>query len=51
MDIHEITEWGRLDIEDAGQPSAEDRSLAAQLRGEADEIGSTEGGKLLLDWS
>jgi 5-methylcytosine-specific restriction enzyme subunit McrC len=50
VDIHEITEWGRLDIPDVGPPSAEDLMLARQLRGEADEIGG-EGGKLLLDWS
>jgi 5-methylcytosine-specific restriction enzyme subunit McrC len=51
VDIHEITEWGRLDIDDAGPPSAEDQNLAAQLRGQGDEIGGTEGSKLLLDWS
>ena len=51
MDIHEITEWGRLDIDDAGRPSAEDLTLARQLRGQADELGTTEGSKLLLDWS
>lgn len=51
MDIHEITEWGRLDIDRAGLPSADDLTLARQLRGKADEIGNTEGAKLLLDWS
>jgi 5-methylcytosine-specific restriction enzyme subunit McrC len=51
VDIHEIPEWGRLDIESPGPPSADDLALAAQLRGQADEIGNTEGSKLLLDWS
>jgi 5-methylcytosine-specific restriction enzyme subunit McrC len=51
MDIHEITEWGRLDIDGAGPPSADDLTLARQLQGRADQIGSTEGGKLILDWS
>jgi 5-methylcytosine-specific restriction enzyme subunit McrC len=51
VDIHEITEWGRLDIDDAGPPSADDLTLARQLRGQADELGGTEGSKLLLDWS
>jgi 5-methylcytosine-specific restriction enzyme subunit McrC len=51
VDIHEITEWGRLDIDGAGPPSADDLALARQLRGRADEFGITEGGKLLLDWS
>lgn len=51
MDIHEITEWGRLDIDGAGPPSADDLALARQLQGRADQFGSTEGGKLLLDWS
>ena len=50
MDIHEISEWGRLDIADAGPPSAEDLVLARQLRGEGDEL-AAEGSKLLLDWS
>ena len=30
---------------------ADDLTLARQLRGQADELGNTEGGKLLLDWS
>ena len=51
MDIHEITEWGRLDIDGAGPPSADDLTLAQQLRGQADELGNTGGSKLLLDWS
>ena len=51
MDIHEITEWGRLDIDGAGPPSADDLTLARQLRGKADETGNAEGAKLLLDWS
>jgi 5-methylcytosine-specific restriction endonuclease McrBC regulatory subunit McrC len=51
MNIHAITEWGRLDIDDAGPPSVHDLILARQLRGQADELGSTEGAKLLLDWS
>ena len=51
MDIHEITEWGRLDIDGAGPPSADDLTLARQLRGQADELGNTGGCKLLLDWS
>ena len=51
MNIHTITEWGRLDIDDAGPPSEHDLILARQLRGQADELGSTEGSKLLLDWS
>ena len=51
MDIHEITEWGRLDIDSAGPPSADDLTLARQLRGQADELGNTGGCKLLLDWS
>ena len=51
MDIHEITEWGRLDIDGVGPPSADDLTLARQLRGQADELGTTEGSKLLLDWS
>lgn len=51
MDVHEIPEWGRLDISGVGPPSPDDLTLAAQLRGQADEIGSTEGSKLLLDWS
>ncbi len=51
MDIHEITEWGRHDIDGAGPPSADDLTLARQLRGQADELGNTEGSKLLLDWS
>jgi 5-methylcytosine-specific restriction enzyme subunit McrC len=51
VDIHEITEWGRLEIDDAGPPSADDLILARQLRGEADETGNAEGAKLLLDWS
>jgi len=51
VDIHEITEWGRLDIDDAGPPSADDLTLARQLRGQADELGNTGGSKLLLDWS
>ena len=50
MNIHEITEWGRLDIPDVSPPSTEDLMLARQLRREADEIGA-EGSKLLLDWS
>jgi 5-methylcytosine-specific restriction enzyme subunit McrC len=49
--IHEITEWGRLDIDGAGPPSADDLTLARQLRGQADEFGSAVGSKLLLDWS
>jgi 5-methylcytosine-specific restriction enzyme subunit McrC len=51
VDLHEIPEWGRLDIEGAGPPSADDLALAVQLRGQGDEVGSTEGSKLLLDWS
>ncbi|MBO0729011.1 MAG: hypothetical protein J2P57_07105 [Acidimicrobiaceae bacterium] len=51
MNIHKIPEWGRLDLDDAGPPSADDLALARQLRGQADELGSTEGSKLLLDWS
>ena len=51
MDIHEIPEWGRLDIDGAGAPSADDLTLARQLRGQADELGNTQGSKLLLDWS
>ena len=51
MDIHEIAEWGRLDIEGARPPSGDDLTLARQLRGKADEIGNAEGAKLLLDWS
>jgi 5-methylcytosine-specific restriction enzyme subunit McrC len=51
VDIHEITEWGRLDIDGVGPPSADDLTLARQLRGQADELGTTEGSKLLLDWS
>ena len=51
MNIHEITEWGRLDIDNAGPPSEHDLSLARQLRGQADELAGTEGAKLLLDWS
>jgi 5-methylcytosine-specific restriction enzyme subunit McrC len=50
VEIHEIAEWGRLDIPDVGPPSAEDLILARQLRGEGDEI-AAEGSKLLLDWS
>jgi hypothetical protein len=49
VDIHEITEWGRLEIPDVGPPSPEDLMLARQLRGEGDEI-AAEGSKLLLDW-
>jgi len=51
VNIHKIPEWGRLDLNDAGPPSADDLALARQLRGQADEFGSAEGGKLLLDWS
>ena len=51
MDIHEITEWGRLDIDGAGPPSTDDLTLARQLRGQADDLGNTESSKLLLDWS
>ena len=51
MNIHKINEWGRLDLDDAGPPSPDDLALARQLRGQADELGSTEGSKLLLDWS
>jgi 5-methylcytosine-specific restriction enzyme subunit McrC len=51
VDIHEITEWGRLDIDGAGPPSADDLALARQLQGRADQFGRAEGGKLLLDWS
>lgn len=51
MDIHEIIEWGRLDIDGVGPPSADDLTLARQLRGQADEFGTTESSKLLLDWS
>ena len=51
MKIYEITEWGRLDIDNAGPPSEHDLILARQLRGQADELGGTEGAKLLLDWS
>jgi 5-methylcytosine-specific restriction enzyme subunit McrC len=51
VDIYEIPEWGRLDIDGAGPPSADDLTLARQLRGEADELGNAEGSKLLLDWS
>jgi 5-methylcytosine-specific restriction enzyme subunit McrC len=51
VNIHTITEWGRLDIDDAGPPSEHDLILARQLRGQADELGGTEGSKLLLDWS
>ena len=51
MSIHKINEWGRLDLDDAGPPSPDDLALARQLRGQADELGNTEGSKLLLDWS
>jgi 5-methylcytosine-specific restriction enzyme subunit McrC len=51
VNIHEITEWGRLDIVDVGPPSEHDLVLARQLRGEADELDGSEGAKLLLDWS
>jgi 5-methylcytosine-specific restriction enzyme subunit McrC len=51
VNIHEITEWGRLDIDNAGPPSEHDLTLARQLRGQADQLGGTEGSKLLLDWS
>jgi 5-methylcytosine-specific restriction enzyme subunit McrC len=51
MNIHALTEWGRLDIDNAGPPSEHDLILAQQLRGQADELGGTEGAKLLLDWS
>jgi len=51
VNIHEIPEWGRLDIDGAGPPSTDDLTLARQLRGQADELGNAEGSKLLLDWS
>jgi 5-methylcytosine-specific restriction enzyme subunit McrC len=51
VDIHDVTEWGVLDIADVGPPSAEDLMLARQLRGEGDESGNADAGKLLLDWS
>jgi 5-methylcytosine-specific restriction enzyme subunit McrC len=51
VNIHQIPEWGRLDIDDAGPPSEDDLTLARQLRGQADQLGTTEGSQLLLDWS
>jgi 5-methylcytosine-specific restriction enzyme subunit McrC len=51
VDIHKISEWGRLDLDDVGPPSADDLALARQLRGHADELGGAASTKLLLDWS
>ena len=51
VDVHEITEWGRLDIPDVGPPSAEDLMLARQLLWRGATRLRPRGSKLLLDWS